>query len=96
MHTNLLLQVPNLVVPTPHIALPTFLVGWGGLAVVGGIAVSNNNNACTSDIIASELSSYGSSSDYPSYLLDARNAVRYEHLVPIYKLPANINSYIFK
>ena len=63
-------------VPTPHISLPTFLVGWGGSNVEEGIAVSNKNSLATSDSIASELTNYGSSSDYHTYLLDARNAVR--------------------
>ena len=57
--------------------LPTFLVGWGGPTVEEGIAVSNNNASSSSDFIASELSNYGNSSEYHSYLLDARNAVRY-------------------
>ena len=71
-----ILQVPHPVIPTPHISLQR-LVGWGGPTVEEGIAVSNNNASTSSDIIASELSSYGSSSEYHSYLLDARNAVRY-------------------
>ena len=65
-------------VPTPHISLPTFLVGWGGPTVEDGISVSGHGVATTSDMISSELnSSFGSGSDYHSYLLDARSAVRY-------------------
>ena len=75
------IQIPHTVIPTPHIALPTFLVGWGGPTVEEGVTSLNNDRACSSDVIASELSSYGSSSDYHSYLLDARNAVRYKYLV---------------
>ena len=68
-------------VPTPHISLPTFLVGWGGPTVEDGISVSGHGAATTSDMISSELnSSFGSGSDYHSYLLDARSAVRYEFL----------------
>ena len=62
--------------PTPHISLPTFLVGWGGPAVEDGISAASQG-ATTSDMITSELnSSFGSGSDYHSYLLDARSAVR--------------------
>ena len=68
--------MPHPVVPSPHISLPTFLVGWGGPIVEEGIVASNSNMLSTADIVASELSTYGRGSDYHSYLLDARNAVR--------------------
>ena len=69
--------------PTPHISLPTFLVGWGGPTVEDGISVTGQGSTTTSasDMVSSELNStFGvyNSSDYHSYLLDARSAVRYE------------------